>query len=157
MSRWPILLVLFSCGLAACTSLSEDERSEVCANTDWWQFGMTDGAFGVPVASRQERFDRCASVGRPPDIAAYRQGHERGLEDYCTESSGYHIGREGKEYQGVCPPSLEADFLAGLKRGEEDRPSLAVTPHVGVGVGIGPGGIRPHLGIGLGLGCFLFC
>lgn len=144
-------------GLAACAGLSTEERAAACAETDWYQFGLTDGTFGVATARRQDRFQQCADVGLPPDVAAYQDGHARGLQDYCTEPSGYQVAYDGKEYEGVCPPHLEPVFLAGYQRGEEDRPSLALRPTIGVGVGIGTGGIRPHVGIGLFSGCFLFC
>lgn len=79
---------------------------------------------------------------------------------YCTVENGYELGRTGRQYDGVCPTAVAADFLQGYEQGrrEYERGSdryVGISPDVSVGVGIGIGNrgrVRSGVGIGIGLG-----
>ncbi|MEO1490544.1 MAG: DUF2799 domain-containing protein [Pseudomonadota bacterium] len=135
--------------LAGCTTIPVEERAAACAQTDWTKFGVNDGTLGVPTADRSEKFEDCAEVGQPADLAAYQAGRSEGLKTYCTLENGYQVGLEGRRYENVCPPALAADFLQGFERGKKERPSYARSPSIGIGVGTG--GTRVGVGIGIGL------
>lgn len=115
---------------------------------------MNDGQLGVATTERAGFFEDCAEVGHPPDLTAYQAGRTEGLKAYCTAASGYRVGYEGRPYEGVCPPTLAADFEQGYVQGRRDRPSVGVYP--GFGIGIGSGGVRTRVGVGIGLGWFGF-
>ena len=124
-------------GLSACTMVPVEERAAQCAQTDWTKFGVNDGTLGVPTSDRSDKFADCAEVGQPADLVAYQAGRTQGLQTYCTLENGYKVGLEGRRYDNVCPPSLAADFLQGYERGKKERPSYALSPSIGIGVGTG--------------------
>jgi hypothetical protein len=99
--------------LASCASLNEDE----CITANWQTIGYEDGASGLPDTRIKAHREACAKHGISPNLADYRKGHQQGLTAYCTAASGFNRARNGHEYQGVCPPSAEPDFLTGYQAG----------------------------------------
>lgn len=154
MSRALCALALGIVGLAGgCSTLSVEERTAVCANSDWYRFGVNDGTLGVPSSERGSLFAECSEFGHPVDASAYQAGRAEGLKEYCTVENGYQVGYSGRRYEQICPPDLEPDFLQGYAQGRDDRPSYAVYPNIGIGIGSG-GGVRTGVGIGIGVGNF---
>ncbi|MEL6478897.1 MAG: DUF2799 domain-containing protein [Pseudomonadota bacterium] len=155
------ICIVVACGAAGCSSFT-DQDSAACTTNDWDRFGENDGRLGVATQDRADLFERCDRLGAGVDLAAYQAGRSRGLEQYCTLSNGFDLGRSGRRYDGVCPPMLEADFLQGYDRGRAERPATSVLGPdvtVGVGIGIGSGGyrrgrVRTGIGVGIGLGHF---
>lgn len=142
--------------LAGCATVPPEQRAAACAQTDWLRYGLNDGTLGVPASERAEAFLDCQKVGQPADIAAYQQGRAEGLREYCTVEKGYEVGRQGRDYDRVCPPELEPDFLQGLAQGRKERPSYAgVYPNIGIGIGSG-GRVRTGVGVGIGLGGYFW-
>jgi hypothetical protein len=138
-------------GLAAgCATLSVEERTALCTDSDWYRFGLNDGTLGVPSVERGEMFAECAEFGHPVDAVAYRTGRAEGLRAYCTVETGYDVGYRGRRYLDVCPPELEPDFLQGYAKGIDDRPGYGIYP--GIGIGVGSGGVRTGVGVGIGIG-----
>jgi hypothetical protein len=137
-------------GLAGCATMSVEERTAFCTNTDWYRYGANDGQLGIPSSERADVISDCAELGRPIDAAAYQAGRAEGLREYCTVENGYQVGYSGRPYQQVCPPGLEQDFLQGFAKGRDDRPSYAVYPSIGIG--IGSGGYGTGVGVGIGVG-----
>jgi hypothetical protein len=137
--------------VAGCSTLSVEERTALCANSDWYRFGANDGRLGVPGPDRADTIADCAELGHPVDVAAYQRGRAEGLKEYCTVERGYAVGLSGRRYEHVCPPELEPDFLQGYAKGRDDRPGYAVYPSIGIGVGSG-GWDGGGVGIGVGIG-----
>ena len=152
MSRMLSVLALGLFGLAGCATMSVEERTAFCANTDWYRYGVNDGTLGIPSNDRGRTIGECAELGQPIDVAAYQAGRAEGLRTYCTVENGYDVGYSGRRYQRVCPPELEPDFLQGYALGRDERPSYAIYP--GIGIGIGSGGVSTGVGIGIGVGGF---
>lgn len=149
MLRIPFILAIAALTLlAGCTTMSPEERTAFCTNTDWHRYGANDGKLGVPSSERADLFADCTRFGHPADITAYQKGRAQGLKEYCTVESGYKVGRTGRGYQNVCPPELESDFLQGLAEGRKDRPGGGFYPRIGIG--IGSGGVRTGIGVGIG-------
>lgn len=98
---------------AGCASMTEGE----CLTGDWSRIGYHDGAAGYPPSRLSEHAQACAAYGVHPDADAYLIARERGLSVYCTPYRGFEAGRQGREYQGVCPPRLAGGFLAGYEDG----------------------------------------
>ena len=100
--------------LSSCASMNEVD----CYYTDWYAKGLVDGAAGATM----DRFNRyvkdCSRHGVTPDRSDYTDGRQEGLESYCTLSHGYEVGRYGRQYNFVCPSSLEQDFLSGYNPGK---------------------------------------
>lgn len=113
-TQWNVLgAVLALLALSGCAGMSSEE----CVATDWNAVGYEDGARGFT----SERFSRhrtaCAKHGVTADFAAYQDGREQGLLEYCQPGRGYDVGVSGGRYYGVCSADLEPDFLEAYNAG----------------------------------------
>lgn len=106
----PVLLMF-----SGCSSLSKVQ----CLEGDWYEIGLRDGESGVESAQFNVYLDTCAKYDVVPDFAKYSEGRWKGLESFCTLSMGYSVGREGKEYRGVCTGTSEELFLVGHSLGDQ--------------------------------------
>jgi hypothetical protein len=101
--------------LGSCATLDESE----CRSADWFQLGARDGADGSARSRIEEHRKACAEFGLAADDAAWFEGYEAGLLDYCTADNGYRIGRRGGYYGRVCPAQEERAFLDAYELGHE--------------------------------------
>ncbi|MAT52778.1 MAG: hypothetical protein CMK32_16500 [Porticoccaceae bacterium] len=108
-----IAVVLLTLLITGCASLDRDE----CLSADWYSLGREDGSSGASAERLDRHREDCAEYGITPDRAAYEEGYERGIDDFCTAASGYEKGRRGHHYNGVCPAALESGFLLGYQQG----------------------------------------
>lgn len=129
-----VLLLLVTLGVAACTTLTVEERGAACRATDWANYGHNDGVLGIPVTQRTEKFTDCAALGYPADVALYQSSRAEGLKTFCTVENGYEVGYAGRRYRGVCPPELAANFLQGYEQGRKEQP-VTFYPYFGFGFG----------------------
>jgi hypothetical protein len=75
--------------------------------------GYADGLRGRSGAYFGQYANQCASViGATPNRVLWEQGRQQGLKNYCTELNAYKLGREGYDWQPVCP-------LEGIEKLEE--------------------------------------
>jgi hypothetical protein len=100
--------------LGGCATLSEGE----CRNSDWYDIGFRDGRQGEPQDRISRHAGACAEHGVTPDRARYLEGHQAGIEHYCTQHNGLSAGQSGGVYQGVCPVGEEDAFLSGYSVGQ---------------------------------------
>jgi hypothetical protein len=100
-------------GLSGCAGMSQNE----CQLADWRAVGYEDGSRGQAPAAFGERRQACAKHGVTPDFQAYQAGRNDGLREYCQPARGFDEGRRGARYMGVCPGSLEQDFMGGYTEG----------------------------------------
>lgn len=108
--------------LTGCASLSESE----CLTGDWVGIGQRDGAAGqVADAQFARHVDACRKAGVSPARADWQVGYARGLQTYCTPSSGLKVGLKGGRYRNVCPAGSEPGFLRGLEVGLADHAARA--------------------------------
>jgi len=100
--------------IGSCASLSKNQ----CLQANWYEIGNRDGSLGKPRSLFQSHYDACLEYGVHADRQAYYRGRAEGLQSYCTYDNGLAQGKLGKSYKQVCPPGLEADFLAGFEKGK---------------------------------------
>ena len=100
--------------LGGCATLSEGE----CRSSDWYDIGFRDGRQGAPPDRVSRHAQACGEHGVAPDRARYLEGHESGLQHYCTRHNGLSTGESGANYQNVCPPGEEDAFLEGYALGQ---------------------------------------
>lgn len=101
------LLTLSGC--ATTQSLTPQQ----CEASNWQEVGYGDGARGRSGAYFGHYTTSCASVGgATPNRMLWEQGRQQGLKSYCTELNAYKRGREGYDWQPVCP-------LEGIEKLEE--------------------------------------
>jgi hypothetical protein len=101
--------------LAGCATLSEEE----CLTADWYSIGYEDGANGQATTRIGSHREACAKHGVTPDLRDYQDGYDEGLLIFCTARNGFNRARTGYEYNGICPPSLEPEFLDGYEAGRQ--------------------------------------
>lgn len=109
------LLLLAALLQGGCASLSKAE----CRAADWYDIGIRDGASGRHEEYVIEHAAACERVGVAPDRERWLAGRERGLERYCTASSGYRVGLAGGSYNDVCFANGEFEFLRGFDVGSK--------------------------------------
>lgn len=96
-------------GCATTQSLTPQQ----CQASNWQDIGYADGLQGRSGNYFGNHTNDCASVvGGTPNRVLWEQGRQAGLKNYCTELNAYKIGREGYEWQPVCP-------LEGIEKLEE--------------------------------------
>jgi hypothetical protein len=115
MKRLAALLLASLFVLSGCATLSEEE----CLTADWFSIGFEDGANGYPANRIGAHREACAKHGITPDLRQYQDGHDEGLLNFCTARNGFSRARNGYQYTGICPPSLEPEFLDGYQAGRE--------------------------------------
>jgi len=96
-------------GCATTQSLTPQQ----CQTSNWQEVGYADGLRGRSGAYFGQYTNQCASVvGAAPNRVLWEQGRQQGLKNYCTELNAYKLGREGYDWQPVCP-------LEGIDKLEE--------------------------------------
>jgi len=115
MKPLAVLTVLLASLLAGCASLNKDQ----CITADWHTIGYEDGANGLADTRIGSHREACAKHGVTPNLQQYRDGHSEGLKSFCKPRNGFNRARSGYQYKGICPASLEPDFLAGYEAGQQ--------------------------------------
>ena len=101
--------------LAACASLT----AEQCLSGNWSDIGYNDGINGRSVEYIGNHFEACAEVGVTPDVRAWQEGREQGLLRYCTPENAYITGRNGANFNNVCPAEQSASLSLAYNWGGE--------------------------------------
>ena len=101
--------LLFLSGCATTQNLTAQQ----CQASNWQEVGYADGVNGRSGAYFGHYTDSCARVtSATPNRILWEQGRQQGLKKYCTELNAYKTGREGYDWQPVCP-------LEGIDKLEE--------------------------------------
>ncbi|WP_372741422.1 DUF2799 domain-containing protein [Neptunomonas sp.] len=90
-----------------------------CLHADWQLIGQADASKGVHSSVLDEYRNDCAEYAVLPSRQDYHLGYQQGLKQFCTRTSGFFYGKKGSKYRGICPASLEAEFLEGYVPGYE--------------------------------------
>ncbi|WP_051207085.1 DUF2799 domain-containing protein [Saccharospirillum impatiens] len=115
MKYWGVWVLAAVTVLSGCATLSEEE----CMTADWYSIGYEDGANGQSETRIGSHREACAKHGVTPDLRDYQDGHDEGLLVFCTSRNGFNRARSGYQYNGICPPSLEPEFLDGYEAGRQ--------------------------------------
>jgi hypothetical protein len=102
--------------LAGCaTGMGKDE----CLTADWRTIGYEDGVRGMTADRIGTHRVACAKHQVAPNLAAYTEGRDRGLLEYCQPRNGYRVGLNGRQYLNVCAGTNEPAFLDGYRQGRQ--------------------------------------
>jgi hypothetical protein len=102
--------------LAGCATGMDKNQ---CAAADWRTVGFEDGLRGASADRIGVHRTACAKFQVTPDLPAYLEGRERGLQQYCQVANGFRVGLNGAGYDSVCTPAQEPAFLAAYRQGRE--------------------------------------
>jgi len=101
--------------VASCASLSQQE----CLQGDWYQIGLNDGIHGYSTARIDDHNKACSKVDVSVDPKAWEKGRRDGLKTYCTASSAYEVGRNGRHIGKVCSSSQRKNMQPAFNRGQQ--------------------------------------
>jgi hypothetical protein len=90
-----------------------------CLATDWRTVGYEDGVSGYSGDRVGQYRKACTKHGVSPDLAAYQQGRDQGLREFCKPLNGFRTGSRGRGYNGVCPADLDGPFLEAYESGRQ--------------------------------------
>ncbi len=110
-----VLAVLAATTVSGCATMNENE----CLYSDWAAIGYEDGARGMPGDRIGEHRKACAKHGITPDLAAYQNGREQGLQEYCRPENGFRVGSSGGALPAVCSGKQSASFNEAYREGRE--------------------------------------
>lgn len=108
-----LLAVIFAGGCS--TGLSKNE----CMTADWHMIGYEDGLHGFPAERIGVHRVACAKFQVTPNLAAYTEGRERGLAEFCQPRNGFRFGLGGGSYANVCSAATEPAFVEGYRYGRQ--------------------------------------
>lgn len=111
-------VILFLC-LGACTTTKPDKLT--CGERDWYEAGRRDGSQGATLDRLSQYKRECAGEFNGFWETMYTNGRNAGLVEFCAPDNAYELGRMGIAYMYVCPSTVEPDFLAGYRRGQDAR------------------------------------
>ncbi|MFK7915535.1 MAG: DUF2799 domain-containing protein [Pseudomonadales bacterium] len=106
------LLIASGC---ANRSLSEHQ----CLAGDWRTVGYSDGAAGHAQTRVLTHQNACGRHNVIPDTAAYRDGWNEGIAQFCTPQRGYDRGLAGHSLPMVCPSASRQSYRAAYDTGRE--------------------------------------
>ena len=90
-----------------------------CVTADWRTIGYEDGLHGFPADRIGMHRIACAKHQVTPNLAAYTEGRQRGLIEYCQPKNGFRVGLYGGGYANVCSGSTESLFVDSYRFGRE--------------------------------------
>ncbi|OOF08321.1 DNA repair protein [Salinivibrio sp. PR5] len=99
--------------LSGCTSMSPEE----CKTADWYNVGYQNGLNGNAPGIIHSYTEDCKKSGVTPNLAQWIEGFDDGTIIYCSPDNGYTVGREGRDYYGVCSSK---QFLENYQLGRQE-------------------------------------
>jgi outer membrane murein-binding lipoprotein Lpp len=102
--------------LAGCSSgMSKDQ----CVMADWHMIGFEDGLQGWPADRIGVHRVACAQHQVTPNLAAFMEGRQRGLQEFCQPKNGFRVGLRGGGYANVCSGPTEPAFVDSYRYGRQ--------------------------------------
>jgi hypothetical protein len=115
----PLLLVATVAAVALLVGCAAGMDKNQCVAADWRMIGYEDGLRGYAAERIGAHRVACAKHQVTPNLAAYSEGRERGLVEFCQPKNGFRVGLQGNGYANVCPAATEAAFVHGYKWGRQ--------------------------------------
>ncbi|MCB9026039.1 MAG: DUF2799 domain-containing protein [Bdellovibrionaceae bacterium] len=109
-------ILIFLC--IGCSS----QKTHDCQEADWFELGRRDGAMG-----KSQRFVNselpllCPSSNKEEEKKLFNIGRKVGLLQYCRPENAFELGKDGKEYENVCPEESHSSFLDFFRQGLQVR------------------------------------
>src|SRR3954469_4991476 len=104
--------------VSACASKTEKAS---CERRDWYELGRRDGSQGLPLDRMIEYKKECGEQFNSSGETVYMNGRNAGLVEFCLPENAYELGLMGMSYLFVCPSTMETDFLASFRKGQQAR------------------------------------
>lgn len=147
--------------LSACAGTTTTLTASQC-DADWANVGFADGAEGASSAKLAEYRAACANSGEPltpADQSAWLDGHDQGLDQFCTIPGHKLSDRQISAQDRECVSTVAAnEGPVTADRPRHNRRYGWRGPRISpfLSVGFGSGGTRIRSGVGIGFGLFNF-
>lgn len=109
-------LVFIGIFLISCQTIDITEVSYECDEMDWFEIGRADAAQGQKSDQYQAKSEQCSGF-ESAHRAQYLNGWNTGLDSFCTSQQGFVFGRQGRDYNEICPSNSQRAFLKGYDKG----------------------------------------
>ncbi|PWQ97711.1 DUF2799 domain-containing protein [Leucothrix pacifica] len=107
-----LLAIIFL--INGCATLNKND----CREGNWAGIGFNDAVAGLRSDIQlNSHIKACSRYKIGHDQIAYDNGYNRGLQQFCTQSSGMRYGSDNNKYYNICPAHLKSDFLIGYVSG----------------------------------------
>lgn len=104
--------------LTGCTTIPKPTlTANQCQSVNWRQLGYQDGLLGRSADFVEKHRQACATVNLSINVDEWRQGRVEGLKSYCTPLRAYQLGREGFDFNPVCPSEQTLELLKSHDEG----------------------------------------
>jgi hypothetical protein len=114
------ILGALAAAITACSSSAKEEKLS-CEQKDWYEVGRHDGASGSTLDKLKGHKASCDAGFNSGWETMYTNGRNAGLVEYCAPENSFELGRMGIAYNYVCPSTMEPEFLAGYRKGQQAR------------------------------------
>lgn len=150
LSLTSLVITAAMLSLTGCAT-TQNFSTQHCQASNWQALGYADGIRGRSGAYFGRYSKSCAGVvGTTATRILWEQGRKQGLTHYCTELNAYKIGREGYDWQPVCPlegiDKLENAYAQGRYYYQRQRDFDALHTPYPFGYGYRHFGYRPFGG-----------
>jgi hypothetical protein len=98
--------------LSAC-ALTEKQ----CTQGDWQGIGVKDGLNGRSNDYIANHIKACGKHDIAVNQSLWEKGRQVGLKTYCTPTSAYQTGRDGKSLKNVCPTANLSELQLAHAKG----------------------------------------
>lgn len=113
MKRNIVLLAFLVLSLSSCAYF----KRKSCESTNWFEHGKQVALRGLRL-SGDDTVEQCRKVEADISDAQLDLGWKAGQAEFCTLAGAYHVGREGRAFNGeICNPSDLAKLIAENKKG----------------------------------------
>lgn len=123
----PLVLIFLSCQSRGPKDLS------ACHQRDWFEIGRADGLQGLPSVTWEGHQDSCRDFS-DADHESYINGWNAAMNEYCSETQGFALGRSGIAYGGICSEPQASVFLKGYELGQKiynyERDNLQISQEI---------------------------
>ena len=119
LSRLVLICAAGLLGASQIAGCSTGMGKDQCVVADWRTIGYEDGLHGYPADRIGVHRIACAKYQVAPNLAAYTEGRERGLTEYCQPKNGFRAGLYGNGYANVCSGATESAFVDSYRYGRQ--------------------------------------
>lgn len=110
--------VLFSLFILNCSTSPNMD----CQEADWFELGRREGARGQTFKlANSELPVLCPSSNKEEQKKMFVMGRNVGLVEFCQIGNAFELGKEGKNYENVCPEETHYRFLEYFRYGNRVR------------------------------------
>lgn len=113
------------------------QKTNDCQEADWFELGRRDGAMGKTLRFENTNLPLlCSTSSNEEEKKLFNIGRKVGLIQYCRPENAFELGKDGKEYENVCPEETHATFISFFRQGLHVRELQIVNQDIDIKLSI---------------------